>query len=419
MSGTHLTVETDGGAVGVQERLVAPVTDLPSPGPSDGRRRRGATRSHRPFWRRHRRVGQVLLAVAVVLLLALGIVGWSVGRALTAPGTDSVAARLAEWGRDHGASSLIDAAERWRYRQHPPRTGGALAGGIPDPAGAGAAANPARRNVAVRPLSPVPPVVSPGLPDEGRWRTLATVGGRPALQAAYLRPDATHTSYLAGVAWIDPKLLRFVLHPGTQEPGHGPWQLAPSLPTDRTGLTAAFNSGFRLAEAQGGYYADGRTVGTLRAGSAALVINQDGSATVGQWGRDVSMTPSVAAVRQNLALLVDGGHVVDGIDGNAGHRWGATLGNKLYVARSGVGVTAAGALVYASGNSLSAGTLADLLARAGCVRAMELDINPDWTSFSYYEPIGGTAQKLLANMQRPANRYQTTSTRDFVAVYAR
>ena len=131
------------------------------------------------------------------------------------------------------------------------------------------------------------------------------------------------------------------------------------------------------------------------------------------------MTPSVAAVRQNLALLVDGGHVVDGIDDNAGHRWGATLGNKLYVARSGVGVTAAGALVYASGNSLSAGTLADLLARAGCVRAMELDINPDWTSFSYYEPIGGTGRKLLANMQRPANRYETTSTRDFVAVYAR
>src|SRR5664279_2583348 len=164
MSGTHPTVETDGGAVGVQERLVAPVT-LPSPGPSDGRRRRGATRSHGPFWRRHRRVGQVLLAVAVVLLLALGIVGWSVGRALTAPGTDSVAARLAEWGRDHGASSLIDAAERWRYRQHPPRTGGALAGGIPDPAAAPA---PAGRNVAVRPLSPVPPVppvVSPALPD--------------------------------------------------------------------------------------------------------------------------------------------------------------------------------------------------------------------------------------------------------------
>src|SRR5674536_114216 len=107
MSGTHPTVETDGGAVGVQERLVAPVPVPPSPGPSDGRRRRGA-RSHRPFWRRHWRVGQVLLAVAVVFLLALGIVGWSVGRALTAPGTDSVAARLAEWGRDHGASSLID-----------------------------------------------------------------------------------------------------------------------------------------------------------------------------------------------------------------------------------------------------------------------------------------------------------------------
>lgn len=229
-------------------------------------------------------------------------------------------------------------------------------------------------------------MVTPALADEGQWRVLASVSGRPALQAAFVRPDASHTSYLAGIAYLDPSLVRFELHPGTQEPGHGPWELTPSLPADRKGLLGAFNSGFRLAEAQGGYYADGRTMGTLRAGSAALIIKADGTATVGEWGRDASMGPNIAAVRQNLALLVDGGRVVGGIDDNAGHKWGATLGNKLYVARSGVGVTASGALVYVSGSSLSAGTLADLLQRAGCQRAMELDINPDWTSFSYYPP---------------------------------
>jgi hypothetical protein len=187
-------------------------------------------------------------------------------------------------------------------------------------------------------------------------------------------------------------------------------------------VVAAFNSGFRLGEAQGGYYSDERTVGTLRPGAASLVIKRDGTATVGQWGRDVRLGPQVVAVRQNLALLVDGGQVVPGIADNTGNRWGATLGNKLYVARSGLGVTATGQLVYVAGPSLSAATLADLLARAGSVRAMELDINPEWTSFSYYVPgpTGApTATKLLASMQRPANRYESTSTRDFLGVLAR
>src|SRR5450756_2230415 len=150
---------------------------------------------------------------------------------------------------------------------------------------------------------------------------------------------------------LDPALVRVDLHPGTQEPGHGPWSLPPAGPADKTGVVAAFNSGFRLGEAQGGYYSDERTVGTLRPGAASLVIKRDGTATVGQWGRDVRLGPQVFAVRQNLALLVDGGQVVPGIADNTGNRWGATLGNKLYVARSGLGVTATGQLVYVAGPS--------------------------------------------------------------------
>ena len=45
----------------------------------------------------------------------------------------------------------------------------------------------------------------------------------------------------------------------------------------------------------------------LRAGAASFVIYVDGTATVGQWGRDVTMTPNVTSVRQNLDLLVDNG----------------------------------------------------------------------------------------------------------------
>ena len=47
--------------------------------------------------------------------------------------------------------------------------------------------------------------------------------------------------------------------------------------------------------------------------------------------------------------------------------------------RSGLGVTASGALVYVTGPFLEITQLAALLVRAGCVRAMTLDMNPDWT----------------------------------------
>lgn len=344
----------------------------------------------------------------VVALLVAG----SIGRALTAAGTDSTAARLAEWGRGHGMSALIDRLERATY--NPPAVGGKPGGDSPLAAPPGGARGRAGSTSAA--LAAIPVTAQPTLPGEGLWRVVATVGGRPAIQEAFLRPDSVHTSYTAGVAWLDPSLLRFVLHPGTEEPGHGPWPTPPSLTgTGRTGLLAAFNGGFRLDAARGGFYADGRTVGVLRPGAASLVIDTQGRAQVGQWGRDVTMSPAVAAVRQNLDLLVDGGQVVTGLDSNAHGRWGATLGNKLYVFRSGVGQTTRGALLYASGNGLSAATLADLLHRAGAIRAMELDINPEWTSFVNYP----AETNLLPDMQRSARRYDTTSSRDFVAVHVR
>ena len=354
----------------------------------------------------------MLLGALLVLVL---LVVTSVGHALTAPGTDSTKARLAEWARGHGLSRLVDRLEQAAYT--PPAVGG-----TPDPG------SPLRADPVPAPapaaLTAVVPPVAPTLPGEGAWRTVATVHGQPALRETFLRPDATHTGYTAGVAWLDPTLVRFVLHPGTQEPGHGPWPVPSSIAAaDRAQLLAAFNGGFRLDAARGGFYEDGRTVGTLRAGAASLVVDRQGGARVEQWGRDVQLSPDVVAVRQNLDLLVDGGSVMPGLDANNGGRWGATLGNRYYVWRSGVGQTASGALVYVAGDRLSASSLADLLHRAGAVRAMELDINPEWTSFVSYAsgPAGpGTAaSNLLPDMQRSAHRYDTTSTRDFVEVLSR
>ena len=350
--------------------------------------------------RRPHRVRWTVLAVIAALALLVAV---SLGRALLAPGTDSVAARVAEWARGHGLSSVIDRVERATYS--PPAVGGRPAADSPL----------AQPRTGVSPgattLPPVPALASPALPGEGTWRVLTTVGGRPAVQVAYLRPDAVHTSLTAAVAWMDPHLLRFTLHPGTQEPGGGPWPVGPVITRgERAGLVAAFNGGFRLDAARGGFFEGGRTKGVLRDGAASLVLTTDGRALVGQWGRDVGPGPTIAAVRQNLDLLVDGGQVTPGLADNSRGRWGATLGNKLYVWRSGVGQTAAGDLVYVAGNRLSAPTLAELLRRAGSVRAMELDINPEWTSLVLFPQ----EKNLLPDMQRSPRRYDATSTRDFV-----
>jgi len=86
-------------------------------------------------------------------------------------------------------------------------------------------------------------------------------------------------------------------------------------------------------------------------------------------------------------------------------------------------VTADGALVYVGGPALTAKSLAESLQRAGAVRAMTLDINPEWVTFNFYAHPGGqsgqvTGTKLYPEMQRPADRYlpPVWEARDFFEV---
>jgi hypothetical protein len=320
--------------------------------------------------------------------------------------------------------------ERWWYSWHKPPVGGTPPGGLPKGAGVfrgGTGQLPAQHHEP--PHLPLPhdltPFASPALKGEGVWHpTGRTVHAIPAMYTTSLRPDSVHTSLVTGVAWMDTKLLRAVLVAGTQEPGGGwPWG-AEVPPAQRSVLAATFNSGFKLSDSHGGFYADGRTAAPLVNGEASLVISKGGTATVAQWGRDATMGPNVAAVRQNLSLIVDHGRPVPGLAQDSIAKWGATLGNQVLVWRSGLGVDPNGGLIYAAGPGLSVASLARVLARAGAVRAMELDINTDWTSFSYYRPhpasqLGVDAFKLLPDMVRSADRYLVPDERDFVAMFTR
>jgi len=93
--------------------------------------------------------------------------------------------------------------------------------------------------------------------------------------------------------------------------------------------------------------------------------------------------------------------------------------------RSGVGVTADGALVYVAGSGLSIVDLANLLQRAGAVRAMELDINTAWVNFSHWDlpygaPATATDGTLLTYDQNTSpGRYFSPLSRDFFTMSVR
>ncbi len=408
------------------------------------RLRRERRRQRRTAFGRH--PWRTALLVVVVGLTPVWI---SFGDALANPSFgSSMPARAAEWVREHGGAPVVNWAENLWYSHHPPPVGGVPPkGAIPPPvkpatagsraghagslppsasrSGSGVPAAP----VALPTPKPIVPLASPPIAGEGDWHPAGRlVDGKPAVYEAFLRPDAIHTSQVVGVAWMDTHLLKAALYSGSTIPGGGPYPLtAPISPSASRSLVTAFNAGFQMADAEGGYYTDGKTIIPLRAGAASFVVYKNGDATVGAWGSQVKMTPDVVAVRQNLDLLVNDGQAVPGLNPNDTSQWGYTLGNAVYVWRSGVGVTANGALVYVGGPALNITTLADLLVRAGAVRAMELDINTDWVSYSVYSPSTPTAAATPANGSDllpamsggPARWFQSWWSRDFITMSAR
>ena len=273
--------------------------------------------------------------------------------------------------------------------------------------------------------APPGPIALPGpavIEYEGDWAPAGPdVDGAPALYTTAVRSNASGST-MAGIAWIDTTAVRGQLFPGTTQPG-GQWSVPFNIPLDqKPNLVAAFNSGFLLNEAQGGFYLEGREAVPLRNGTAALYIDANGTMNVGMLGRDFGVGPDTGSIRQNLPLLIDGG-VINGSATDRDNRvWGLTLGGGSYVWRSGIGVRDDGTLVYVGGPAMSARMLATTLYAAGAVRAMELDINPNWVTFNIFNCDGSgqcNGHKLLPGMLRDANRYLTPENRDFFAIFTR
>jgi hypothetical protein len=370
-----------------------------------------------------RRIRRIALIAA---LLALVPGAFSYLHTIIEPSNSSLGIRSVEWLRDHGAAGLVSRVESIYYSLTAPSKGGATLRALPQvgygSAGRARAQRLRSQRLAAASYRPhrVVPLLHPALPGEGVWRTTRPeVGTGAPLLITTLRNQPEYPRVVAGLAWIDTKRTTVTLNPGRMEPSVPIPRGAMDVPQERRGkLLATFNSGFKLSDSHGGFVLNGHTYATMHNGLATLVGYRDGRVDIIDWQYGSRAPNLVVFARQNLPLIVNAGQPTPNL-GN-GSEWGATVGNAILVWRSSIGVDRHGNLIYAAGEDQTVRSLADTLAHAGAVRAMELDINSYWVSFITYGAPGALAPlNLLSGMERPATRYLTPDDRDFFAVYSR
>ncbi len=374
------------------------------------------------------RVRRVLVLACLVALLPAFA---SYATTMLKPSDSSLGIRSVEWLRAHGAAGVVSKIESVYYTLTAPAKGGPALRSLPrvgvassGNGGAGLAGSAAGAATTVVDRPPrIRPLTHPALPAEGIWRGTqpGTSRNDPPLLVTTFRSDpAEYPRLVAGVAWINTSRDTVSLYAGREEPAvelpsRGPMEVPAGY---RHKLLATFNSGFKLADARGGWALDGRTYAPMAEGAATFVRYAGGRYDVVAWHGGPRVGPNIVFARQNLPLIVNGGR--DNPNLSDGPEWGATLGNAIQVWRSGIGVDRHGNLLYAAANYQTVHSLADILRHAGAVRAMELDINSYWISFNTYAAFGARdPAKLLEETERPADRYLSPDDRDFFAVYLR
>jgi hypothetical protein len=245
------------------------------------------------------------------------------------------------------------------------------------------------------------------------------VSGRSPVLVTTFRTEVDYPRIVAYVAWFDHTRTSVAWYPGRYEPPNAPVRGPMSVPTgQRRRLLATFNGGFIYSDGGNGSSINGRLYEPLKAGLATLVAYRNGRVDVKTWHGGAVAGPQVAFARQSLPLIIDHGRLNPAL--NDSSQWGFTLGNAVRVWRTGAGIDRHGNLIYAAADYQTVISLARILQRAGAVRAMQLDINPEWPTLITYSHRGGLDPvRVVPNYQQPATRYLVPDDRDFFAVYRR
>ncbi len=384
---------------------------------------REAARVGRRRRRRRRRV------VLLVLLVLVSPVVYSYTTTMLQPSSLPLWPRSVEWVRQHHGNWLVDETEHYYYSWKAPSKGGPQLKSLPTVGVTRAAIAKTiirRRHRRIGAVAPtmLPPTVKLAfahrLPGEGIWRgTGPVVRGRPPALVTTFRTEVDYPRIVAYVAWFDHTRSSVAFYPGRYEPPSAPVRGPMSVPNDqRWRLLATFNGGFIYRDGNNGSSIGGRQYEPLKAGLATLIAYRDGRVDVTTWKGGPVAGPQIAFARQSLPLIVDNGRLNPAL--NDSSQWGYTLGNAVRVWRTGAGIDRHGNLIYAAADSQTVTTLAQILQRAGAVRAMQLDINPEWPTLITYTHRGGLDPiKIVPNYQQPATRYLVPDDRDFFAVYRR
>ena len=370
--------------------------------------------------------------LAVLLLVYTGAVGIRMVQQ-----TEDFPTAAAEVMRDAGFSPVVATIENIYYGYiNPPKVGGNPTGGaLFDGGSAGSGSNAVIKKIPKANFASWGPAQEPSkLPSrlrspvpyeahEGEWiATKIKVNGATAVYVSRVRPDAIHTSVYATVAWFDPKLLAFSQVPGTQLPeGNVPNRGNGRVPAVlRPFYMAGFAAGYKMDQSQGGYVNKGFVTKALVSGKATLLTYPDGTLRIADWGRD-QVPGNYVTARQNLSLMVD--HGVSQVQNEDQAKWGqvwyGTGSGHNYIWRSGLGIRSDGSVVYVQSAALSAGSLADLMVRAGAVEGMALDMNQAFANGDFYGPYRPGAKPINPENHLPANKFWKRSSRDFVAVFSK
>jgi hypothetical protein len=284
--------------------------------------------------------------------------------------------------------------------------------------------------VAIQRSAPKPkPKPKPSFPPypqllAGAFGSQPTAGFVPAVSwqgqtAAWIARTTSGVALLS----FDQQLLELHLHAGSGDEGVTGWRYGSSAsPSEVPHLAAAFNGGFKFSTSPGGFESYGHTAVPLQTGLGSVVTYADGGTDVGSWNREVPAPGrAVVSVRQNLPLLIDRGSAAANID--CVSCWGATLGGVIDPARSALGITANGRLIWAGGEHLTVAALADALLGAHVVRAVELDINPEWVNAYLYGHRGGKGPPapvpIVSGQNGIPGQFLAPWSRDFFTIVGR
>lgn len=356
-------------------------------GPAGSRDLTRAERRERLRRHRRRRRLPFIVPSAVLLLVIGGLVAWRLSGSAAGKATSA---------RDHPRATTTTTVEVTTTTTRP---------------------------VVVPPYEPPPvtPKISPPLPGEGRWvRMDAWDPGPPSVLTTTFRPDPTDPAVTAYVAWMRTSTTQVALYPGYEGPGatslnRGP-EMVPQSAWPR--LLATFNSGFYEADSAGGFFTHDTLYFPMIKGLATVVADADGAVDIVDWEGTTKPGADIVMARQNLPLLVDGGAATAASADPS--LWGLTLHGAPAVWRTGLGIDAKGNLVYVAAPDQTAASLAQILVEVGAVRAMQLDINPEWPIYVTYGGSGAKSPSIFVpNPNSVPDRFLFPATKDFFAIYRR